>query len=305
MNNRPLYENLDTAFVNLSALVKYLRHREFIGQIKIELNNYQAEIILLEANKISVREHDKISGRIADGEEAFQRLLIRSREAGGTIHVYQKIVQTAEVAKVETQTPAKVTNGNSAPIPKPVEAIKTPAPPTQNGTATKTAKIPEVAKKIEPIVHRPNFPFDLHNSVESKARQTQLSAQDWQMLLGLTGELLGTIDRTLAEAKLDFKLAFSKARSEISADYPFLHPAEKTFEYLDGKITMTEQVSAKLFVASINEALRRILDKLGANPKFAEVYRNTTQKILALINQRQAFYDKFSITPQLKIFLGV
>ncbi len=304
MNNQPLYENLDTAFVNLSALVKYLRHREFIGQIKIELNNYQAEIILLEANKISVREHDKISGRIAEGEEAFQRLLIRAREAGGTIHVYQTIKQ-AETPKVEIQPAPKVTNGNSAPIPKPVEAIKTSAPPTQNGTATEVAKIPEAAKKIEPIVHRPNFPFDLHNSVESKARQTQLSAQDWQLLLGLTGELLGTIDRTLAEAKLDFKLAFSKARSEISADYPFLHPADKTFEYLDGKITMTEQVSAKLFVASINEALRRILDKLGANPKFAEVYRNTTQKILALINQRQTFYDKFSITAQLKKVLGV
>ena len=70
MNNRPLYENLDTAFVNLSALVKYLRHREFIGQVRVELNNYEADIVLLEGNKIKVREHDKISGRIAEGEEA-------------------------------------------------------------------------------------------------------------------------------------------------------------------------------------------------------------------------------------------
>ena len=56
MNQRPLYENLDTSFVNLSALVRYLRPREFVGRIKIELNNYQAEIVLLEGNKISVRE---------------------------------------------------------------------------------------------------------------------------------------------------------------------------------------------------------------------------------------------------------
>lgn len=302
MNNRPLYENLDTAFVNLSALVKYLRRREFVGRVRVELNSYEADIILHDENKISVREHDKISGRTAEGEDVFQRLLIRAREAGGTIHVYQAIKET-EVQKTEPvsapQKTAEITNGNSAPIPKTV------APPAQNGTATKVAKITDVPKKSAPVNHHPKFPFDLSNRMETKARQSQLSDQDWQTLLGLTGELLGIIDRTLAEAKLDFKLAFSKARSEISADYPFLHPSAKIFEYAEGKVVMHEQVSAKLFVASIIESLRRILDKLGANPKFTEVHRTTTQKILALINHRQAFYNKFSITSQLKKIVGV
>ncbi len=299
MNNHPLYENLDTSFVNLSALVRYLRHREFIGRIKIELNNYKADIILSEKNKISVREHDKISGRIAEGEEALQRILIRAREAGGIIHVYQTIGETEMPKRVETKTTQPITNGNSTAHQA---EITKASHSEQNGTATKVAEVP---KKTEPVKNHPKFPFDLHNSVESKARQTLISAQDWQTLLDLTGELLGTIDRTLAESRLDFKLAFSKARSEISADYPFLHPSNKTFEYLDGKIKMNEQVSAKLFSASINETLRRILDKLGANPKFAEVYRITTQKILALINQRQPLYDEFFITPQLKRVLGV
>lgn len=294
MNNRPLYENLDTAFVNLSALVKYLRHREFVGRIRVELNNYEAEIVLAEGNKINVREHDKISGRTADGEEVFQRLLIRAREAGGTIHVYQAIKETQKA-----ESSPQAINGH-----KPTEAVVATAS-QQNGTAVKVAKITDIPKKPETIVHHPKFPFDLSNRMESKVRQSQLSDQDWQTLLGLTGELLGIIDRTLADAKLDFKLAFSKARSEISADYPFLHPTAKIFEYAEGKVVMHEQVSAKLFVASIIESLRRILDKLGANPKFTEVYRITTQKILALTNHRQSFYDKFSITPQLKKILGV
>jgi len=329
MNNRPLYENLDTAFVNLSALVKYLRHREFNGRIRVHLNNYEAEIVLYEQNKIGVREHDKISGRIAEGEEAFQRLLIRAREAGGTIHVYQSVKEVQKVSevkevqkvietpKVETapqiKVPAKPIKENPAPIPKPAEVVKKPlevvqtiaATAAQNGTVSKIIKAPELTKKKESLANHLKLPFDLSSKFEKKARNNQLTTQDWQTLLGLTSELLGTVDRSLAEAKLDFKSAFSKARSEISADYPFLSPSNHIFAYDGGKVSMQEQVSAKLFVTSIIESLRKILDKLGTNPKFAEVYRNTVQKILALINQRKAYYDKFSITPQLKKVIGV
>lgn len=303
MNNRPLYENLDTAFVNLSALIKYLRQREFVGRVRVELNSYEADIFLFEHNKIGVREHDKISGRAAEGEEAFQRLLIRAREGGGTIHVYQTVKEVIEESEFVPQLPAVTTNGHKNGH-KPVESAAA-VPPTQNGTAAQAVKAADIPLKNDPVVHHPKFPFDLSNRMENKARQAQLSEHDWQTLLGLTGELLGIIDRTLAEAKLDFKLAFSKARSEISADYPFLHPTAHIFEYTDGKITMHEQVSAKLFTASIMESLRRILDKLGANPKFSEVYRLTTQKILALISHRQSFYDKFSMTPPLKRIVGV
>ena len=330
MNKRPLYENLDTSFVNLSALVKYLRHREFVGSIRVELNNYEADIVLYEQNKIGVREHDRISGRISEGEEAFQRLLIRAREAGGTIHVYhlvretKKAEQISEIKKIEEikkaveaqkvieipkpetplpiQTP-KVTNGNSAPKPSIPDAVKiAAATAVQNGNS-KIVNSPQMPNKAELLAGHLKLPFELGNKFDKKNRQ--LTDQDWQTLLGLTGELLVIIDKSLAEAKLDFKSAFSKACSEISADYPFLNPKSKIFTYQDGKVSMSEQVSAKLFVMSIIEALRKILEKLGANPKFAEVYRTTVQKILALINHRQTYYDKFSITPQLKKILGV
>jgi hypothetical protein len=306
MNNRPLYENLDTAFVNLSALVKYLRRRKFVGRIRIELNNYEGDIFLYEKNKLSAREYDKISGRVSEGEEAFQILLIRAREPGCSIHVYH-----AEPAQVETPTvapakaQAKAANGNSAPVTKTAAALKPAVPPAQNDSDAKVIKIAESPKKPAAVKKQPEFPFDLHNTVEEKARRTRISAGDWQVLLGLTGELLGMIDKSLAAAKLDFKSAFSKARSEISADYPFLHPSGNIFDYLEGKVTMQEQVNAKLFVAGLVESLRRILNKLGAAAKFAEVYRRTAQQILALINQRKPYYDKFSLTSPLKRILGV
>ncbi len=120
----------------------------------------------------------------------------------------------------------------------------------------------------------------------------------------MTAELLSTIDKSLAEANLEFAAAFEKARAEISGDYPFLNPAADIFDYVNGKIIVRRQMDAKLFTAGINETLRRILEKLGRNPKFSNVYLITTHRILALIEKRKPLYDKFFITPQLEKILG-
>jgi len=300
MKTRPIHENLDTSFVNLSALLRYLQRRQFVGRLRVELSGYEADIHLLEGNKMQVREHDRIAGRIAEGEEALQRLLIRAREPGGTINVYQ---MTSEPAK--TAAPA-------AP-PQPVAEIKasvnnfpkTVANGNSNGHQTSAPVVMPENLPSKPNVSLPNFPFDLTNEVEAKARQTQqLSPADWQTLLQLVGELLGTIDETLAGAHLNFSAALLKIRAEIAPDYPFLNPASGIFEYAGGKVTMREPASAKLFVASINEALRRMLEKLGSSRKFAEIYRAVVQKVLALIHQRKPLYEKFFITPQLEKMVG-
>ena len=328
MKNRPIHENLDTSFVNLSALVRYLRRRQFVGGVRVELSGYEADIVLTAENQMKVREHDRIAGRIAEGEEALQRLLIRAREPGGIINVYQtvateEIKQPAEInvqetvkpnesQKVISAVPEQKTETNQTQI-KPVAQIKLPtAPPIimEVQAANTAVKIPVAEKIVEktvepkPNLKLPDFPFELTNKFESRAKQTQFSAQDWQALLNLIGELLATIDDCLRAANLNFTAAFQKSCGEISADYPFLNPKAEIFIYENGKIKVSEQLNAKIFVAGINESLRRILEKLGANPKFTATHRAVVQKILALINQRKSFYDKFSITPQLEKNLG-
>ncbi len=315
MKNRPIHENLDTSFVNLSALIKYLRRRQFIGEVRIELSGYDADIGLTAENKMDVREHDRITGRVGEGEDALQRILIRAREPGGIINVYQK-VETAENGVSELPQPE---------IPQPKIEVKPVSPPVMPPgqqtapPARQLEKIPLVKSELEDFataqpkvddnlrksgLRLPKFPFELSNKVETKARQSEISPQDWQTLLNLTAELLSSIDRVLAEANLDFPTAFEKARLEISDDYPFLHPVSGDFEYKNGKITMDEQINANLFVVSISESLRRIFDKLGGNQKFSEIYRIAIQKILALIHQRKPLYDKFSMTRHLEKITG-
>ena len=321
MKNRPVHENLDTSYVNLSALVRYLRRRQFVGNIRVELSGYEADITLTAQNEMRIREHDRIAGRISEGEEALQRLLIRAREPGGIINVYQAVEAEKKFAPPIEKTAPKIEEvarfEEIAQLieEKPVEAkpVSIVAKlPYQNGNHKNgnhkngKAESPVGFQDLpESKLNQPEFPFELSNNFEDRARQTNLAPQDWQMLLNLTAELLSSIDKTLAGANLEFTLAFDKARMEISGDYPFLNPASGIFDYRMDKITVREQINAKLFAASINEALRRILEKLGRNPKFSNVYLITTHKILELIEKRQPLYDKYSITPQLAKTIGI
>jgi len=321
MKSNPIYENLDTSFVNLAALLRYLRGQQFAGNVRVELGGYEAEIVLTANGESRTREHDRFSGRIAEGEEALQRLLIRAREPGGLIHVYRAEAENAN--RFENEKNAS----SDSPLIGENEKVSLEIPninPARLEMSRQTKSLPtlqqfaeneknEIAGTIrrqaiseaKPNLKLSEFPLEFSNKVETKARQNQLSEADWQTLLSLTNELLRTIDDSLAKSNLNFAAAFQKACAETSGDYPFLNPNAGIFAYKNGEIEMREQVNAKLYAAGINETLRRILEKLAANPKFADVYRLTTQNILARIREHKPHCDRFFITPQLEKILGI
>lgn len=323
MKNRPIHENLDTSFVNLSGLLRYLRRRQFEGSVRIELSGYEADIYLSADNQVRVREYDQITGRIGEGEQALQRILVRSREPGGIIHVYQNVPEEkAAPLKVEPETAEPVII-EKEPIAKAASAATNgngfTAKPPANGNGHAKKALPEIELKAEKTGTEsieadqnaaegekksakmlPDFPFELSNRVEEKAKKMRLSLADWQMLLNLSAELLRTVDNALANADLDFTKAFEKACAEIAEDYPFFDPKARTFSYANGKIRITEHINPKLFVAGINSSLRRIFDKLAANSKFADIHQYAVQKVADLIQNRKQRYDKFFFTPQLE-----
>ena len=87
--SRLVHENLDTAYVNLAALVHYLQQRDFNGWVHVELDEYDADIFLNAKEPPRVRETDHATSRKGEGEGALQRLLVRAREPGGLISVYE------------------------------------------------------------------------------------------------------------------------------------------------------------------------------------------------------------------------
>ncbi len=107
-NLRLMYENLDTSFVNLAALLRYLRASGFAGRVHIELDEYDADVLLDAANEPRVREMNHATGRTAEGEEALRRLLVRATAPGGLVSVYQ--LAREETPRVEqfVEFPARV-----------------------------------------------------------------------------------------------------------------------------------------------------------------------------------------------------
>ena len=86
---RALHQNLDTAYVNLAALLRHLQQRDFAGRVHVELDEYDADIFLASRERPRVRERDHVTGRVAEGDAALQRVIIRASEPGGLVSVFE------------------------------------------------------------------------------------------------------------------------------------------------------------------------------------------------------------------------
>ena len=104
MDETRKFETLDTSYVSLSALIRYLRQRQFCGRLRVVLDEYEAEVVLHGSSDPKVRERDYASGREAEGEDAFERLLVRAREPGGLITVYNE-TDHKSVSQEKTESP--------------------------------------------------------------------------------------------------------------------------------------------------------------------------------------------------------
>lgn len=109
----PVYERLDTAFVNLGALLRYLQERRFVGRIHVVLEEYEASVLMDGGVGQRVRETDHATGRKSEGEDALTRLLVRAREPGGLISVYEGADELAANDTDEDADRAKATEAEA------------------------------------------------------------------------------------------------------------------------------------------------------------------------------------------------
>src|SRR6266705_6703347 len=87
--SRVLYENLDTTFVNLWALLRNLSQRGFIGRVRVELKDYTADVFMTGSSTPLVHEIDRAAGTDTLEEAALHRLVLRARETPGSINVFE------------------------------------------------------------------------------------------------------------------------------------------------------------------------------------------------------------------------
>lgn len=246
--SRPVHENLDTAYVNLAALLHFLQEREFEGRVHVELEEYDADVFLKAKEQPRVHERNYETGRESEGEDALQRLLVRANDPGGRVSVYEH--------KAEEQ---------------PVDLFSILSHSTESSTETASSWNEQ---------------------------------RDWQDLVRLSGELIGTVERAALSAGADFEKIFHTVRLSMADDYSFLDPAAGRFEYANGVAQSRGEPNVKAYVSSISEAMRRVVDRIATGPRRASIRERVALELAVLARRRQAQLTKFKLTPQLDRIAG-
>jgi hypothetical protein len=257
-SNQPriLYHNLDTSFVNLWGLLRYLSQRSFIGRVHVELDNYTAEVFLNGSNTPLVHEVDRDAGTDVVEEAALHRLVLRVRESPGSISVYEgadEAVAPQSAAKLETSDAESDSESESLTV----------------GSA------PEISQEEEPLAATPELmrsspakeAADSEADVSASGEPQAAGEAEWSETLRASGELIGGVERAVVSGGADFASLFREVRIGLSDDYTFLDPMSGKMNYQASAVTLNAQLPANSYVAGISEALRRVVEQLATGDR--------------------------------------
>lgn len=281
MSKTPIHQNLSTSFVNLSALVRHLRVLQFVGTVEIELSSYEAEIDFLEDGSVKAREQDHIAGRLSFGDDALQRIMIRSKEPGGVINVYRnpEAVEADGVFVDEEIVEAA----------RRMAAVK-PSTTGKQGSHPDDLDFP--VTRSNPIP-KPGHLFDAD------------TVENWSELVSLLSELMRTVDGSLAKGGLEFAEVFRNACGFVSFDHPFLDPETDIFSYNEGYISLRQKVAARELIGGITSALARIMHRLREDPYYNSVLHLTMHRVRVLANRRGTQLAQFGLDREIQKITGI
>lgn len=279
MNSEPqsriLYENLDTSFVNLWALLRHLSQRAFVGRVHVEMDDYSADVFLTGSNTPLVHEVDRAAGTDVLEEAAMHRLVLRARESSGTISVFEGADEAT--------------------------AVKTTAPTAKTETLeSKTAELtvtPPIAAAT--MAESPTASSDAWSDAEA----TTQGPIAWTEVVAVSGELIGGVERALNGAQSDFVSLFCAARLELADDYTFLDPTGG-LEYSNAVASMREELPVNSYVAGVSEALRRVVDKAATGERARRIRERVALDLALVARKRREVLRRSGFQAQLDRIAG-
>ncbi len=265
MKKKPIHQNLNTSFVNVGALVRYLRGLQFVGSIRIELSSYEADIVFTDSQTIAAREYDHIAGRISHGDGALRRILIRAKEPHGRIHVYKSVDRYSGL------------EDGSVFVDRSIVRKAREMAASHGGTRSQDA----------------SCEFLLNGSEGETA-----------LVLGALSELLRTIDESLAKGRLSFAAAFRVACDAIASEFPFMQQGRNALVYKNGEVILNVEADADLVASAVFAALRPIFERLRREVKYTELLRIASEHLLEISTVRRSEFDRFGLVQHIENLLA-
>lgn len=274
---RVVHQNLDTAYLNLAALVRHLQQRDFTGRVHVELDEYDADIYLASRERPRVRERDHVTGRESEGEAALQRIMVRASEPGGRVSVYEGEFEPAE-------------------------------------PGARRAAWSRLAEGATPTGEMDDAGGTGDAGASATGAQGEI---DRRNVLQLSGEVIASVERAVLSvgggespgAGGEFAALFRDARAEVAAEYPFLSSLADCVEYVEGEARLARGTDTNQFVAGVCEALRRVVESAARDEAGGAasrgVRREVARELAALEERRPRALARFGFTSQLERIAGL
>lgn len=256
MKKEPIHQNLNTSFINVTSLVRYLRDLQFVGSVRIELSSYEADIVFTSARTILAREYDHIAGRISHDTDALRRILIRAREPHGRVHVYRAVGGYAGQ------------NDGSVFVDRAIVTKAREMAANPGGKMASTARCELLMNGA-----------DRGNA----------------LVLDALSELLRAIDEVLAQGKLSFAAAFGIACDAIAPNYPFMIDDRRALRYKNGEIKLKCTTDAATVVSAVFAALRPIFNRLRRDKKYETLLGMLVDRLREMSSEKRNEYDRLSL----------
>lgn len=265
MKKEPIHQNLNTSFVNVTALVRYLQSLQFVGSIRLELSSYEADIVFTSSRTIQAREFDHIAGRIASGADALKRILVRAKEPHGRVHVYRAVEGYAGHDGVAVFVDRSI-------VTKAREMAANPG-----GTIASVLQYERVMKG---------------------------GAAENALVLEALSELLRVIDEVLAKGKLSFAAAFGIACDAIAPEYPFMSSDARALRYKDGEIKLSSNADGATVASAVFAALHPIFRRLRREKKYEHLLNILTKRLHEMSSERRNEYTRLSLMQHVETLLN-
>jgi hypothetical protein len=323
-----VYENLNTSFTQLDAMMSELKSIQFTGYVQLTGWEYEGILLMDTGNLLNAIEESK--GQCRFGPSAAEGVAAKGREKDGAISVYRlapemtqllanlfnceplykdlsndlttldKLVAKMQGEKLTGYIQVKMLKSQNAGTIYMREGIVLDSAFNNRGNLLSGKVMEQIiqAAATEPstfTVYRADLAAVYGNQlnlVDSFARQGMLTF--WQ-------DVLQTMEKTVDGASKAglFLTTFKRTCIDCATAYDFLDPFAAEFEYKDGHIKFDGQAT----VATFNEGLSRVLeltvDNLKSQVGITDIVQRLEPAAAALIEKHNGKIEQVGLAETL------
>ena len=312
---QPIYENLNTSFTRLDALLNELKSYQFTGYVRLTSWEYDGTLLFDTGTMVNAVE--QIKDQHHQGVQAADGIAVKGREKDGIVSVYRlspELMQllanlffgepvykdlTSDLTTLDrlvTKLQNEKHTGSievSMPKSKSYASVFMLEGHILDSALATNEGILSGAKTLDDIILMTSDEhslFTVYRTDLTQAYSNELNLADSfarEGMLSLWQQVLITAEAALNDTSGAFNSAFKRACIANATAYPFLDPFAAELEYKAGQIHFTGHASVGQFNEGMSKALAQAVRDLAAHPS----HKQYINKFRSAATELQAKYD--------------